>query len=54
MVWNSGAWLVDKVDDVQRPAPAPVLVYNDPNALKATAFERDLRGMTAPTYGVAR
>lgn len=51
MRWHNERWLIELAKDVPRPAPAPVLVYNDPTSLKSSTFERELRGMTAPTYG---
>jgi hypothetical protein len=52
--WDGQRWLVQKMDDARRPAPSPILKYRDAEATRTAAFERELRGMTAPTYGVAR
>ena len=40
------------MDEAQRPAPAPARVgYDDASAYDTATFDRELRGMTAPTYG---
>lgn len=47
-------WLVAKTDDVQRVAPAPPIRYQNRDALRSETFDRELRGMTAPMYGVSK
>jgi len=50
--WDGQRWRVESMDEAQRPAPAPARVgYDDPASLKTETFDRELRGMTAPTYG---
>lgn len=50
--WDGQRWRVEKMEEAQRPAPAPALVgYSDAASLKTDTFDRELRGMTAPTYG---
>jgi hypothetical protein len=50
--WDGQRWRVERMDEAQRPAPAPARVgYDDAASLKAETFDRELRGMTAPTYG---
>jgi len=51
--WASERWLVERIDDAQRAAPAPPIRYQDRTALSAATFDRELRGMTAPIYGAA-
>ena len=53
LLWNGQRWLVERMDDARRPAPAPPIRYQDREALRAGTFERELRGMTAPIYGAA-
>jgi hypothetical protein len=50
--WDGQRWLVAKMDDARRAAPSPILKYRDRESTRTSAFERELRGMTAPTYGV--
>jgi hypothetical protein len=53
--WDGQRWRVEKMDEAKRPAPAPARVgYDDQVSLKSETFDRELRGMTAPTYGDAR
>lgn len=52
--WNGKQWWVEKIDDSRRPAPSPMLKYRDRESTRTSAFERELRGMTAPSYGVPR
>lgn len=54
LVWDGQRWLVQRMDDARRPAPSPILKYRDRESTRTAAFERELRGMTAPSYGVAR
>ena len=50
--WDGQRWLVERMDDASRPAPAPTVVgYDNADSLKSSTFDRELRGMTAPTYG---
>lgn len=50
--WDGQRWRIEKMAEAQRPAPAPARVgYDAPVSLKAETFDRELRGMTAPTYG---
>lgn len=51
--WDGQRWLVERMDDARRPAPAPPIRYQDREALRADTFERELRDMTAPIYGAA-
>lgn len=51
--WDGQRWLVEKIDDARRPAPSPPIRYADRHALETAAFERELRGMSAPIYGAA-
>jgi hypothetical protein len=52
--WDGQRWRVEKMDEAKRPAPAPARVgYDDQASLKSETFDRELRGMTAPTYGDA-
>lgn len=51
--WDGQRWLVAKMDDARRAAPSPILKYGERESTRTSAFERELRGMTAPTYGVA-
>jgi hypothetical protein len=52
--WDGQRWRVAKMDEAQRPAPAPARVgYGDAASLTTDTFDRELRGMTAPTYGDA-
>jgi hypothetical protein len=53
LIWDGQRWLVEKIDDTQRPAPAPPIRYQDREALRVATFDRELRGMTAPVYGTA-
>jgi hypothetical protein len=50
--WSGGRWLVEEIEDARRAAPAPVLIYRDKASLAASTFDDELRGMTAPSYGV--
>jgi len=52
--WDGQHWLVEKMDDARRAAPSPILKYRGRESTRTSAFERELRGMTAPSYGVAR
>jgi hypothetical protein len=50
--WDGQRWRVEKMTEASRPAPAPARVgYDDPASLETGTFDRELRGMTAPTYG---
>jgi hypothetical protein len=50
--WDGQRWRVETMNEAERPAPAPARVgYDDAASLKAETFDRELRGMTAPTYG---
>jgi hypothetical protein len=50
--WDGQRWRVEKMDEAQRPAPAPARVgYDAAASLKTETFDRELRGMNAPTYG---
>jgi hypothetical protein len=50
--WQGQRWLVERVEQAERPAPAPRrLGYSNEASLQSTTFERELRGMTAPIYG---
>jgi hypothetical protein len=52
LLWDGQRWRVEKMDEAQRPAPAPARVgYDEAASLKTETFDRELRGMTAPTYG---
>jgi hypothetical protein len=52
MRWDAGRWRVERIDESVRPAPTPGVVrYSDKSALRLDAFDRELRGMTAPAYG---
>jgi len=51
--WVGERWLVERIDDAQRAAPAPPIRYQDRKALSTATFDRELRGMTAPIYGAA-
>jgi hypothetical protein len=51
--WDDGRWRVERIDESSRPAPTPGVVrYSDKTALRVETFDRALRGMTAPSYGV--
>jgi hypothetical protein len=52
--WDGEQWLVERIADVRRPAPAPPLRYQNPGSLRSATFQKELRGMTAPIYGTAR
>ena len=50
--WDRDRWRVERIDESQRVAPAPGVVrYSDKAALRTETFDRELRGMTAPSYG---
>jgi hypothetical protein len=50
--WDGQRWRIEKMEEAQRPAPAPARVgYDTAASLRAETFDRELRGMTAPTYG---
>lgn len=50
--WSGDRWRVEHIDESERSAPTPGVVrYSDKAALSREAFERELDGMTAPTYG---
>jgi hypothetical protein len=50
--WEGQRWRVERMEEAQRPAPAPARVgYDDAASLKTATFDRELRGMTASTYG---
>ena len=51
--WDGQKWRITRIDDARHPAPAPPVRYQDRAALRASTFERELRGMTAPIYGAA-
>lgn len=51
--WDGQRWLVSKMDDARRDAPSPILKYRARESTRTAAFDRELRGMTAPSYGVA-
>jgi hypothetical protein len=52
--WANDRWRVERIDESERAAPTPGVVrYSDKAALSREAFERELDGMTAPTYGSA-
>ena len=51
--WDGGRWRVERIDESDSAAPTPAVVrYSKRSALSAEAFDRELRGMTAPAYGV--
>ena len=50
--WDGQRWRVEDMSEASRPAPAPARVgYDDRASLESATFDRELRGMTAPTYG---
>ena len=52
--WDGQRWRIETMHEAERPAPAPARVgYDDAASLKTETFDRELRGMTAPTYGDA-
>jgi hypothetical protein len=51
--WDGQRWLVERMRPAERTAPAPAVTKaDDVSAYERSTFERELRGMTAPTYGV--
>ena len=51
--WDGQRWLVERMRPAERSAPAPAVTKaDDTSAYDRATFERELRGMTAPTYGV--
>ena len=52
LTWDGDRWRVSDMEEATRPAPAPNIVsYKNEDALKAATFDRELRAMSAPTYG---
>jgi hypothetical protein len=52
LAWAGDRWRVSDMEEATRPAPAPNIVsYKSEDALKAATFDRELRAMSAPTYG---
>jgi hypothetical protein len=50
--WDGQRWLVQRMRPARRSAPAPAVTKaDDTTAYDRSTFERELRGMTAPTYG---
>jgi hypothetical protein len=50
--WDGQRWLVQRMRPARRSAPAPAVTKaDDTAAYDRSTFERELRGMTAPTYG---
>lgn len=50
--WDGQRWLVERMRPASRPAPTPAVTKaQDTSAYSSSSFERELRGMTAPTYG---
>ena len=50
--WDGDRWRVERIDEADQGAPTPGVVrYAEKDTLEAEAFDRRLRGMTAPTYG---
>ena len=50
--WVDDRWRVASIDESERVAPTPGVVrYSDRSALTRELFERELEGMTAPSYG---
>jgi hypothetical protein len=50
--WDGQRWLVTGLNGATRPAPTPSVVgYDTAESRTNGAFDRELRGMTAPTYG---
>ena len=50
--WDGQRWLVTKLAGASRPAPTPRVVgYDTAESRTSAAFDRELRGMSAPVYG---
>ena len=50
--WDGQRWLVTKLAGASRPAPTPRIVgFDTAESRTSAAFERELRGMSAPVYG---
>jgi hypothetical protein len=50
--WDGQRWLVTKVAGASRAAPTPRVVgFDTAESRTSAAFERELRGMSAPVYG---
>lgn len=50
--WTGDRWRVERIDESRRAAPTPGVVrYSDKAALNRDVFDRELDGMTAPSYG---
>lgn len=50
--WDGQRWLVTRLNGATRPAPTPSVVgYETAESRTNGAFDRELRGVTAPTYG---
>lgn len=50
--WDGQRWLVERMRPASRSAPTPAVTKaQDTSAYSSGSFERELRGMTAPTYG---
>jgi hypothetical protein len=50
--WDGQRWLVAKLTGASRPAPTPRIVgFETTESRTSAAFERELRGMSAPVYG---
>jgi hypothetical protein len=50
--WDGQRWLVRGINEAPRAAPAPTIVrFKDKSAFSGATFDRELRGMAAPTYG---
>jgi hypothetical protein len=50
--WTGDRWRVERIEESERAAPTPGVVrYSAKTALRTETFERELRDMTAPTYG---
>jgi hypothetical protein len=49
--WDGQRWLVERLDEADRTAPAPSAVIADDEAKRTGTFERELRGFQAPQYG---
>ena len=50
--WDGQRWLVRRINAAPRAAPAPTIVrFKNKSAFSGATFDRELRGMAAPTYG---